>query len=124
MNHCVLQATGEHRIMALSIEGSTSHPGTLCGFNLEFAKPQLLHWEGGDNQNSALQLSVGPPTGQQGQPGPVPRSLLSPASQPLLTLLGGCGFSLTPDCAAASDPQHRPILHFLLLMGPPQTSYG
>lgn len=86
MNHCVLQATKEHGIMAFSIEGSTSHPGTLCGFNLEFAKPQLLHWEGGDNQNNALQLRVGPPTGSQGQPGPVlqpPLPSLSATTYPL-----------------------------------------
>ena len=35
-----------------SVEGSTSHPGTICGFNLGLAEPGLLYSQGGNNPGS------------------------------------------------------------------------
>lgn len=54
-----------------SAGGSTSHPGTICGFNLGLAKPQLLYSQDGNNPGSIRsQVQWAPPPGSQGHPSP------------------------------------------------------
>lgn len=97
--------------------GNTSHPGTICGFNLGLAKPQLLCSQDSNNPGSVCsQMRRAPP------PGSKVTAALPPA----------CPLGSPDICSllATSPLTHRPpwafslLLTFLVLVGSSQTSAG